>query len=115
MASYEKSNLTTDFQRADQRMPDLGTLPPPNTWDYAPRVRASDGSFVCESDKDIALCTCSNRHTTRLTSFVHRVAADGSVSPSYVCPVKGCTFHVFVRLLDWDPNHVYEVEEVEER
>ncbi len=33
----------------------------------------------------------------------HVVALDGSVTPSVVCPMKddGCSFHDFVKLLDW--------------
>lgn len=31
----------------------------------------------------------------------HAIAADGSVSPSVVCPHPGCSFHEFVRLLGW--------------
>jgi len=31
----------------------------------------------------------------------HVISADGSVSPSVVCPWSDCTFHVFVRLNDW--------------
>lgn len=101
-----------NFARADQRIPDNGILPPPLTWDYAPRVLRADGSYVCQSDRDIALCTCGNGHTCRLVSTVHAVTADGTVSPSYVCPATGCSFHQFVRLVDWDPGHVYEVKQL---
>ena len=31
----------------------------------------------------------------------HTIAADGTVLPSLVCPY--CPWHVFVRLLDWEP------------
>jgi len=97
------------FQRADQRVPDHGTLPPPCTWDYAPRWLKEDGFYACQSDKDLALCTCANQHTTRLVLTTHAVSADGTVTPSYVCPCQGCTFHEWVQLVGWDPNHVYEV------
>ena len=53
--------------------------------------------------KDLALCTCAFGHECRMVSDVHTIAADGTVSPSYVCPVKGCTFHVHVRLDGWTP------------
>lgn len=85
----------------------------PCTWDYAKRIRDRDGKYVCQSDNDIALCTCANGHTTRMVSTVHRVAPDGTVAPSYVCPVKGCSFHQYVRLVGWDPSHVYEVTQWE--
>ena len=33
----------------------------------------------------------------------HEVAADGTVSPSLVCPRDGCAFHEYVRLAGWEP------------
>jgi hypothetical protein len=33
----------------------------------------------------------------------HSIAADGTVTPSCVCP-EGCGFHDHVKLVDWDPN-----------
>lgn len=50
-----------------------------------------------------ALATCANRHECALSPQVHSVAADGTVHPSYVCPVDGCGFHEFVRLEGWTP------------
>ena len=80
------------------------TLPPvPLTWDYAVRLRRKP-----PWDKDLALCTCSNGHTTRMVANIHSVGPDGTVMPSYVCPVEGCGYHEFVRLVGWDPNHVFE-------
>jgi hypothetical protein len=31
----------------------------------------------------------------------HSIAADGTVSPSVVCPTSGCSWHVQARLLGW--------------
>lgn len=31
----------------------------------------------------------------------HTIAKDGTVSPSLVCPIKGC-FHGFIRLEGWN-------------
>lgn len=31
----------------------------------------------------------------------HTIAADGTVSPSVVCPHPGCGWHVFLRLDGW--------------
>jgi hypothetical protein len=31
----------------------------------------------------------------------HRIASDGAVSPSVVCPNPQCDFHEFVRLEGW--------------
>jgi hypothetical protein len=50
----------------------------------------------------VALVTCPNGHELRVTPRIHTVAADGTVSPSWVCTVKGCTFHVFIRLEGWN-------------
>jgi hypothetical protein len=86
--------------------------PTPLTWDYATRLRHA-GRWACRSGEDLALCTCAFGHTTRLTGYVHAVAADGTVTPSYVCPVTGCTFHEYVRLVDWDPAHVYVVVDID--
>ena len=52
--------------------------------------------------RDIALCTCRNGHTCLLSGDVHAVAADGTVTPSYVCPVDGCGFHEWVQLVEWE-------------
>jgi hypothetical protein len=93
----------TDFVRADQCIPDEGKLPPPCSWDYAKRIRPKP-----PWDKDLALATCRNGHTLRISGNVHSVAPDGTLSPSYVCTYPGCSFHEWVRLVGWDPNHVFE-------
>lgn len=31
----------------------------------------------------------------------HTISADGTVSPSLVCPHEGCDWHVWVRLMVW--------------
>lgn len=56
----------------------------------------------------LAECCCPNGHggTLRSADFAgrpgnHRVAADGTVTPSYVCPGDGCSFHEWVKLEDW--------------
>jgi hypothetical protein len=35
---------------------------------------------------------------------VHRIAADGSISPSVVCP--SCGWHVFAKLVGWNERKV---------
>jgi hypothetical protein len=102
---------TVSFEHADSRVPDAGALPPKCSWDYAVRLlrRAEDGGgYACQSDTDLALCTCGSGHTCRLSGRVHQVAPDGTVTPSYVCPVAGCGFHVWIRLVGWDPDHTFE-------
>lgn len=87
-----------EFTRYDQRMPDEGVLPPAKTWDYAPTY---EGRWAHVYADDLAFATCPFGHTCRLSKKVHSVAADGTLSPSYVCPATGCTFHDFVRLVGW--------------
>ena len=49
--------------------------------------------------------TCGHGHVGHLdVPAVHQVAADGTVSPSCVCPMAGCDWHVWVRLQDWAPR-----------
>lgn len=33
----------------------------------------------------------------------HKVAADGKVTPSVVCPADGCGYHEFIQLEGWSP------------
>lgn len=33
--------------------------------------------------------------------WYHDIAADGTVTPSLICPMDGCSWHVFVTLLGW--------------
>lgn len=75
----------------------------PLTWDYAKRLRRK-----MPYERDMAMTTCGNGHTLRMSADVHTIAPDGTVTPSYVCTVTGCTFHEWVRLIGWDPAHVYE-------
>ncbi|SRR5258707_3292393 len=46
-----------------------------------------------------ATMACPAGHV--LTLRIHTIKADGSVMPSVVCPVAGCSFHDYVRLADW--------------
>jgi len=43
---------------------------------------------------------CGNGHVASLSD--HNIAADGTVSPSLVCPAQGCGWHEVVRLIGWD-------------
>jgi hypothetical protein len=38
----------------------------------------------------------------------HRVADDGTVTPSMVCPHAPCTFHEWIRLDGWEPLPPHE-------
>jgi len=48
-----------------------------------------------------ATVRCPAGHEMTLSG--HTIADDGTVSPSVVCPTKGCTFHEFVTLDGWAP------------
>jgi len=64
------------------------SAPAPSWWPLDPAKTAGE----------IAWVKCPNGHVTTLHQRVHRVDADGVVSPSYVCTAYGCNWHVFVRL-----------------
>lgn len=52
----------------------------------------------------IIVCNCPTCGVdSQMALPVHSIANDGSVSPSYVCPQPGCTFHEAVKLGDWTP------------
>jgi hypothetical protein len=109
-----EEGLMVVFRQADQKIPDGGGVPTPLTWDYAIRMTKAGGYYACQSDRDIALCTCANGHTCRVRSDVHQVDAAGNVTPSYVCPIAGCTFHVAPWRLDgWDPAHVFQTVDID--
>lgn len=70
----------------------------PLTW--RPVVPHADRPRVIDS---FAQATCANGHECLLSPDVHKIAADGTLHPSYVCPVPGCGFHVWARLEWWTP------------
>jgi hypothetical protein len=74
----------------------LGCLPPPLSWDH--QTEAGKRLYP----DDLAVIYCANGHRTRMSARIHRVATDGTVSPSYVCTVLGCSFHDFIRLSGWN-------------
>jgi hypothetical protein len=45
---------------------------------------------------------CPDCGKVSLVGRNHDVAAGGVASPSFVCLYLPCTWHVFVRLADWD-------------
>jgi hypothetical protein len=38
----------------------------------------------------------------------HEIAGDGTVTPSVVCPWRGCDWHVHVKLDKWEPFPAYD-------
>ena len=49
----------------------------------------------------LAVIWCSNGHPSNIDATVHRIAPDGTVTPSCICCVAGCTFHQNIQLLGW--------------
>ena len=74
----------------------LDHAPPPRTWDY---LDPGPKAWL----NNLALATCANGHVCRIVSNVHTIAADGTLSPSYVCPGTGCSYHTMVRFVGWAP------------
>lgn len=67
-------------------------------------IPSSPGTWFWEgADKYVILvehCPVC-RHVFRFAKKVHKISVDGAVSPSVVCPWRGCGFHEFVQLSDW--------------
>lgn len=99
--------MSITFTRGSQKHAG-GGQPAPLTWDYATRFFKPGGGSWAGCGQDLALCTCSNGHTLRMSATVHSIAPDGEVTPSYVCTVEGCSFHRWVRFEGWDPGHIFE-------
>jgi hypothetical protein len=68
---------------------DIAGTQPANSWWLH---RLSDG-------RQQVITRCANGHIGSLGN--HRIAADGTVSPSVVCQHPGCNYHEFIRLEDW--------------
>lgn len=67
-------------------------------WKHA-RTAAGGGTY---SHYDGACIECGGcGHGMALSK--HEIAADGTVTPSVVCPYVGCGWHVFIRLEGWNP------------
>ncbi len=47
------------------------------------------------------MVSCDSGHVAYLSD--HTIAADGTVSPSLVCPEPGCSWHVTAKLVGWKP------------
>lgn len=67
---------------------------PPLTWEYwqwgvPGRLRKT--AIVC----------CGFGHTGTANPNIHVISADGTMSPSWVCPFE-CSWHEFARLEGWE-------------
>ncbi len=49
---------------------------------------------------DTATVVCARGHSGLIDE--HRIASDGTVSPSLVCTQNGCDWHIWVILRDWE-------------
>lgn len=83
MITLKRHDAADPFKTGSPPMPSL------TWWRFAPNSYGH------------AYCCCSKGHVTLLSKKNHTVSASGVVSPSYVCPVDGCTFHEFVTLEGW--------------
>lgn len=61
----------------------------------------SKGDRECSPDGVHAIITCPD--CGKSCALKHTVAADGTVTPSMVCPHKPCPWHVWGVLDDWTP------------
>lgn len=79
------------------------TFPQPGTW--SPLMHPGRGNGLWS----VLLC-CPRGHRSHLT---HAIAADGTASPSVVCPGErargeSCSFHDHVRLEGWEYGELPE-------
>ncbi len=59
-------------------------------WDFGPQGKTA--AFICPKCGNLAML------------IDHKIAPDGTVTPSVVCPHEGCTFHEFIRLEGWEAS-----------
>ncbi len=76
----------------------LGAVRPPHE---RPSWRENHPTWVERHPHSPVTITCSFGHETSLSLDVHRIAGDGTVTPSCVCSHDGCSFHEHVRLEGW--------------
>jgi hypothetical protein len=68
--------------------------------DEEERTGATAAESTPEGEKlPQAVLACANGHLSTIRN--HTIAADGTVSPSLLCYVKDCGWHVFGRLEGW--------------
>lgn len=67
---------------------------PPLTWDYWMWG-------ATEPYQRTAIVACDQGHVGTASPRIHSIATDGTLTPSWVCPFEGCTWHEFARLEGW--------------
>jgi len=65
---------------------------------FADEHGAEPGDYTIDGRPVCAVVVCPNGHQAALR---HRVGEDGVVTPSVVCPISGCDWHVWARLEGW--------------
>lgn len=75
------------------------TTAAPGTWFTFPRSSLENVKHPRHGHVAVVCPICHG--TLTLSSAIHKVANDGTVSPSFVCTKVGCTFHTFIRLAGW--------------
>ena len=80
---------------------DINAQDQPITWRY---YKYNDKILMVENDKKrlvkLLVIVDSNEHYLGIIN--HVILKDGSVSPSVVCPVKGCNFHENIKLEEYE-------------
>jgi predicted RNA-binding Zn-ribbon protein involved in translation (DUF1610 family) len=76
------------------------TLPKAETFERGTWRKWIDRDFARKADVSTACVTCPNCGNA-MSLREHRIAENGAVSPSVVCPTESCTFHEFVTLEEW--------------
>lgn len=87
---------------------DINCQDQPLTWrHYRYRLQqnaVNNQILMVENDKKqlvkLLVVVCPNEHYLGIVN--HNIDPDGTVTPSVVCPIKGCTFHEFIKLEDYD-------------
>lgn len=52
-------------------------------------------------DRDTMAYLCCRKCGHRTIIRTHKIADDGTVTPSLVCPIQGCDEHVMGTLMEW--------------
>lgn len=74
---------------------------PVGSWWVGYPLGSDDNADTSKPYVSIRCPTCGQSATLRHPNGGHTIAADGTVTPSVVCPYPPCTWHEWVRLGDW--------------
>lgn len=73
-------------------------------YEFAKSLSKEMGTWkpIKKDGRKSALVTCPKCGKCFSLNEMHLVDADGTVSPSIICPNGDCNFHGFCKLLDWE-------------